>query len=153
MYLVASFEYSDNLELAIAKIKEIGVTANNIFAIPLDLRDGTKEIIDTLDRSDHASYLDVVAVLGTTGMLLGSIYGFVLEWGPIIWGLLGLVIGSCTGLLFGLLRTKNKNRSIEAKKTEVFLLIKCTRQELQNIKNILWNHSALGVADFEKQTI
>ena len=150
MYLVASFEYSDNLEIAIANIKEIGMTADNIFAIPLDLRDGTKELIDTLDRSDHASYLDVVAVLGSFGMLLGSIYGFVLEWGPFIWGLLGFVVGAGIGLIIGLLRTKNKNKSIEAKKTEVFLLIKCTRIEMPSIKKILWSHSTLGVADFEK---
>jgi len=42
-------------------------------------------VLDT--TADGISLFDGAAVLGAVFMELGVIYGFVLKWGPIAWGL------------------------------------------------------------------
>ena len=82
MYIIASFEQSIFLELAISALEQRGIQKNQILAVPLDKRTEPRKLLDTIHRADGYSLFDVAAVLGTCGMLLGAIYGMVLNWGP-----------------------------------------------------------------------
>lgn len=99
MYLVASFHYCMHTELAIAKVEELGVPREQIFAVPLEKRGETRHIFDTIHHADGVSLFDGGAILGSACMVLGVIYGFILAWGPIIWGLIGLAGGFLVGFL------------------------------------------------------
>lgn len=50
-------------------------------------------VMDTIHRADGISLFDGAEVSGAILMTLGVVYGFVLKWGPIIWGLIGLLAG------------------------------------------------------------
>jgi len=145
MHVVASFEYSTELELAIQKLHEAGVNEENIIAIPLDKSVDKPQLFDTIHHSDGKSILDVGLIFGCIFMLLGSIYGFILQWGPVIWGLIGLIFGLTIGILLKLLIIKNEGKMTNKKCTEVFLAVRCKESQLETIKSILFKHYALGI--------
>jgi hypothetical protein len=147
LYIIASFDYSPALEIAITELMEKDIPQGNILALPLDKQTEVPRLFDSIHYADGTSLVDVAGILGCIFMLLGSIYGFILEWGPIIWGLIGLVAGLVSGFFIKWLYIKNKyKRSLNKSKTEVFLIV-YTKEEakVQNIKDILWQHNAQGL--------
>jgi hypothetical protein len=155
MYIVASFEQSIFLELAISALEQTGITGDQILAVPLDKRTEPRQLFDTLHRADGFSLFDLSAILGTCGMLLGAIYGMVLKWGPILWGLIGLTLGLAIGFLIRLafVRKKTQRETKRNATAEVFLLIRCNAAQFQMVENILWDNIALGVAKVDTQDL
>ena len=84
-------------------------------------------------------------------MLLGSIYGFILAWGPIWWGLIGLLSGAVIGFAIKLSVTKKyaNNRVKGNIMSEVVLIIECKEHELEIVSSLLWNNHALGVSKLD----
>ena len=148
MYLVASFHYCLHTEIAIAKVEELGINKEQIYAVPLEIRGETRHIFDTIHHADGVSMFDGGAILGTACMVLGVIYGFVLAWGPIIWGLLGLAGGFLAGFLLDMSFTKLKHSKERRndKDGELFLMVHCDPHQVEQVKKTLWDHLALGVA-------
>ncbi|WP_143425229.1 hypothetical protein [Geobacillus sp. FJAT-46040] len=94
MIVIATFESHLFVELAISALQE-----KEIFAVPLNRSAEPPRLLDTLHHANGFSFLDLAAILGTCLMLLGAIYGYVLAWGPIIWGIIGAVSGIGIGIL------------------------------------------------------
>jgi hypothetical protein len=148
VFIVASFDYSLYTELAISELLEKGLKKEQILALPMELRGERLEIMDTIHHSDGVSITDGGAILATASMTLGVIYGFILEWGPIIWGLIGLAAGFLLGCLIDFFWSKmrhSKNRH-QGSKTELIIMIDCREEQADMVKKTLWNHLALGVA-------
>ena len=152
MYIISSFVYSANLELAISEIEQKGIARERIFAAPLDKRVEKRKILDTINQSDGKSLSDLIAVLGTIFMLFGAIYGFILEWGPILWALIGLVGGAVLGFLIDLMFQKNHGNGKKTgnNKTEVILIVNCEQKQAEMVENALWDNMALGVTSWNK---
>ncbi|MEK3883211.1 hypothetical protein [Paenibacillus sp. PL2-23] len=143
--VIATFENSVFLELAISALEQQDIPRMHIFAAPLDKRNEPRRLFDTIHSADGYSMFDSAAILGTIFMLLGAIYGYVLAWGPIIWGIIGAVFGIGSGLLLKLrlvMRDKRGNRKITS---EVVLMIRCEDSQWQSIQGLLWEHQALGL--------
>ncbi|MGE5395984.1 MAG: hypothetical protein ACM3MK_00455 [Chitinophagales bacterium] len=154
MFVAASFEYNLHLELAISELENKGIRRESIAAVLMDSRVEERKILDTIHRADGISSFDAASLLGTFGLLLGAIYGFVLSWGPIIWGLIGLIIGAILGLLLDLFGTKlfgikrkaeGRSNTAKGKAPQVFLIIECEDDQAKSVKDILWDNLALGV--------
>ncbi|HEX7055954.1 MAG TPA: hypothetical protein VF260_01990 [Bacilli bacterium] len=150
MYVIATFEQNLYFELAITALEQKGISKASLLAVPLDKRKEPKKMFDSIHRADGFSMLDLAAILGTCGMLLGSIYGFVLAWGPIIWGIIGAVSGLLAGfaIKFLILKKRNDgiNRGPDAITAEIVLLIRCQEQQWETIEKILWDNMALGLS-------
>lgn len=86
-------------------------------------------------------------ILGISFSLFGAIYGFIWEWGPIIWGGLAFLIGIFTGFLidFILFKIHNKSKRKDSL-TEVIVMIHCDKTKEDDIVNIFWEQGAFGVA-------
>ncbi|MFB5191376.1 hypothetical protein [Alicyclobacillus fastidiosus] len=153
MYVVGSFEHSLFVELVISEIEEAGVSQEQILAIPLDKRNEKPKLFDTAQYADGKSFLDLALVLGTIGMLLGAIYGFVLPLGPIIWALFGLVTGAWIGFIVKFIvirRQANKQlQTGRGKTTEVVIMVNCPENRVKEIQHILWAHHAQAVGSLE----
>lgn len=152
MYVIASFEQSSILELAITDLELKGIKQDSIFAIPLVPKLGQTTIFDSIHRSDGVSLFDAPALLGTFTSVLGATYGYVLKWGPIIWGLIGLALGILLGFLIELVINKGKLYRKKLKnlpKTEVVLMINCSENQADMIEVTLFNHFAIGVAKID----
>jgi len=150
MYIISTFDYSVNLEVAIASIQMKGVEKENIFAVPVDKENEKLNLMDTIHHSDSVSLLDLGAILGAVFMLFGSIYGFVLKWGPVWWGVIGLAFGVGVGILIKLvLLKKYSNRRKSEKESEVILIIECKEILVEMVVDTLWSNHALGVSKLD----
>ncbi|MEQ8174664.1 MAG: hypothetical protein ABRQ26_06280 [Syntrophomonadaceae bacterium] len=148
MLVVASFDYCIHTELAISELVEKGVDKEHVLAVPLEVRGETRELLDSIHHSDGVSMIDGGFLVGTTCMTMGVIYGFNLDWGPIIWGLIALLGGVMVGCLFDYLlgsKRHSRNRSRGASGPLVFL-IECRADQTEIVKKVLWGHKALGVS-------
>lgn len=153
MYVVASFQYCLHTEIAIARVEDLGILKEHILAVPLEIKGETRHIFDTIHHADGISMFDGGAILGSLCMVIGVIYGFVLTWGPIIWGLIGLGTGFGAGFLLDLLLSQSrhsKGRRTE-KDGELFLMVHCKEHQVEQVKDALWEHLALGVAVLPEQ--
>ncbi len=147
MHVIATFEHSIYLEKAITAIQMKGIEKEDILAVSMDKRGEERKLFDTMHQSDGLSLIDLAAILGTILMLLGTIYGFMLKFGPIFWGLVGLIIGGTLGLIIKLITVKKDSGRQEHKKaSEVVLIIECTEDKLDMVKDTFWAHHALGVS-------
>ena len=147
MHIISSFEHSAFLELAINHLQEKGIEKEDIVAVPLQNMKDQPKLFDTIHRSDGESLLDLAAVLGTVFSVLGASFGFVLTWGPIIWGLLGLAFGAIIGFMIDYLLTKKHKKSKTSLHTEVILIVNCKENEYETVKRILFENRALGVGE------
>lgn len=150
MYIISTFDYSVNLELALTSIQMKGVEKENIFVVPVDKANEEINLFDSIHHSDSVSLLDLASVLGAIFMLFGSIYGFVLKWGPVWWGIIGLVFGFSIGFLIKLILLKKySNRKKSKKESEVVIIIECKETLVEMVKDILWSNHALGVSKLD----
>lgn len=142
--IIATFEHSPFLEIAIHDIEKLGVPPQDIIALPLENFDSTTFIIDSIHRADGSSVLDGAMMSSTIFMVLGTIYGFVLYWGPIIWGLIGLVGGFFLGLAVELALNKKKLKAFANRKSEVVLQAVCKASLKEQIIAVLKSRKASG---------
>ena len=147
MHIISSFEHSAFLELAINHLQEKGIEKENIVAVPLQNMKDQPKVFDTIHRSDGESLLDLAAVMGTVFSVLGASFGFVLTWGPIIWGILGLAFGAIIGFMIDYLLTKKRIKRKTTLHTEVILIVNCKENEYDTVKRILFENRALGVGE------
>lgn len=144
MYILATFESSNFIELAISKLQNFGITKEQILAAPLDKPAEARQLFDSIHRSDGHSLFDAAAILGTCGMLLGAIYGYVLYWGPIIWGIIGAVSGLLVGFFIKLAMTKKSKNGVK-KTSEIILMIHCEESQKEIIEIVLLENFVLGM--------
>ncbi|RID89512.1 hypothetical protein D1953_00965 [Peribacillus asahii] len=148
MQIFATFEHSTYLELAISELEEKGI--KNILAVPLNNRKEERKLFDTLHQSDGVSLISKGSILAFLFSTIGITKGFVLEWGPIIWGLIGAGSGFLIGFLIDLFIKKvikRKQRLLRGKNSEVILIVECEEHQKEHVENILWKQLALGVAE------
>ena len=146
MLVITTFENSLFIELAISSLEQKGIPKEQIFAVPLKKKTEPKQLFDTIHRADGFSMFDSAAILGTCLMLLGAIYGYVLKWGPIIWGIIGAVTGLLAGFLIKLWMVKKRSGGNKQITSEIVLMIRCEDYQWEAVEKILWEHTALGVA-------
>ncbi|TCP22687.1 hypothetical protein EV207_13429 [Scopulibacillus darangshiensis] len=148
MHVVSSFDHTIYLELVITALEEKGIEKDNILAIPLNKRTKERKLFDTIHKSDGVSVFDLGAALAVVFTVFGSSYGFIAEWGPILWGLIGAGFGFTVGFIIDILinKAKKKHEIKKGKSTEVFVVVSCNdANQVEIVERLLWEHFALGV--------
>ncbi|WHY00504.1 hypothetical protein [Neobacillus sp. DY30] len=145
MFVIATFENSLYIELAITALEEQGISKEMILAAPLDKRKAPRNLFDTIHNSDGFSLFDGPAILGTCLMLLGAIYGYELKWGPILWGIIGAVSGLLLGFLIKILILRKNKWGSKNISSEIVLMVRCEENKWEMVEKILWDHLALGL--------
>lgn len=149
MYIMATFDHSVYLELALTYLEKENIPKENILAVPLDSRKEKINLFDTLHRSDGVSLFDIATALATAFAVIGASVGFHLELGPIIWGIIGAIGGFVLGFIIKLLIQKLKQKKqlkMKSRSTELILIIHCNKNQVEVVEELLWEHLAFGVA-------
>lgn len=150
--IVGTFDYSQFVELAITELEEKGIDKEKIVAVPLVQKDQNFGILDTIHRADGVSIFDTASVFATTGMTLGVIYGFIWTWGPIIWGLIGLIGGAAMGFAADYFLTKRKITTGRKEKVpEIVLLVDCEISQKDWVEEVLRNNTAFGIGKVQEK--
>lgn len=143
LHFISSFQHSAYLELALSDLEQEGIPKDNIFVAPLGKRSSNVTNMKKAHQ-EGASQYELAFIFGTVCMLLGEIYGFILAWGPIIWGLIGLAIGAILGIVTSMIVQKAAWKK-KFTKTEVVLIVECDMNQSKDVERLLWQHKALGV--------
>ncbi len=150
MYIISTFKHSIKLEQAICAIECKGIAREDILAVPLDKRDEKQKLFDSMHQSDGLSILDVPFILGSFLALMGAIYGFNFYLGPLLWGIIGFIAGAGLGLVIKLsINRKYQRYRSEQQNPEVVLIVECQDNQTEWIKDLLWQHDAMGVRKLE----
>jgi hypothetical protein len=147
MQIFATFEHSVQIELAITNLEKMGIS--DIYAVPLDNGPEDIKLFDTIHRSDGTSLSNTGLVLAVFCSVIMACRGFMLEWGPIFWGIIGAVFGFIFGFIINLFFykvRKKKRKWVKGKNSEVIMIIDCKEDEASKVERVLWEHLALGVA-------
>lgn len=147
MYITASFEHSIMLELVISELAQKGISQEQVCAIPMNVPQQEKIMLDTIQRADGLSMMDLATFSGTVLMLFGVMWGFCWTWGPIIWGTIGLFIGGTLGfaIKYVYYRFWVKGQPSKGKNAEVMLIVACQKSEGEMVEQLLSRHLALTV--------
>ncbi|MEN1967148.1 hypothetical protein WMZ97_03620 [Lentibacillus sp. N15] len=149
MQIIATFDSTIYLEIAIKQIEKRGIHQDNIFAVPLNNREESRDLFDSIHRADGVSLIDMGMALATAFSVVGISIGLRLAWGPILWGLItalfGFVLGFIIKLIILLMSHKNE-RQLKRKHAEIVLIVECDERFAAELEEILWNHLAFGVA-------
>ncbi len=149
MQILATFEYSTFLEIAITELETKGITS--IYALPLDLRKKEPRLLDTIHRADGMSFIDKGMIFAFLLSTVGASKGFVWPGGPVIWGIagatLGFIIGiTLSGVMYLIKKNKKQLQIKKGNKSEVILIVTCEDDQASVVEDILWDHKALGMA-------
>ncbi|GIQ67507.1 hypothetical protein DUZ99_12435 [Xylanibacillus composti] len=149
MHIIATFENSLFLELMLTAMEQHGIGKQHILALPMDKPKAPRQLFDTIHHADGVTFVDLAAVLGTVFMLLGAIYGYLLRWGPILWGVIGAVSGMLLGFTIKYLRIRKKGAPRTAScGADVVVLVRCEPEQQAAIEQLMWEHHALGVSRY-----
>lgn len=153
MYVIATFKQSNILELCITELEEKGIHRSRILAVPMVKRKANQQLFDSIYRADGISLFDGMAAMGTVFMTLGTIYGYVWTGGPILWGLIGLLVGGILGFVLDLFIGKKRIHKVNSgdRGADVVLMIHCEENQVPMIEKVLWDHLALGVATVDRK--
>lgn len=144
VHLISTFQHNAYLELALSDLEQEGIPKDKLFVAPLDKNSPKSPDVDRVHK-ESASRYELAFILATIFMLLGSIYGFIWIWGPIIWALIGFVFGGILGIAITFFVRKNKWFKRDAQ-MEVVVIVECEKHQLEAAERILWRHKSLGVA-------
>ncbi|MCI3927072.1 hypothetical protein MO973_43560 [Paenibacillus sp. TRM 82003] len=143
----ATFVHSDYLELAISKLEEHDV--RGIYAVPLKQRFDDMKLMDTIHGTDGTSLVDLGLILAMMFGTIGVSRGYVLEWGPVFWGLIGSAGGFAVGFLIDLIVNairRKRTWKVPKKPSDVILIVQCHSDQASLVEQTLWEHRAIGVA-------
>ena len=153
MQIIASFNHSTYIEMAIVKLEEKGM--EDLYAIPLESRQKETRLFDSIHYSDGHSLLNKGMFLAVIFSVITTSRGFVLDWGPIYWGLIGAGSGLVLGFLIDLSLVKFKERkqtlADHPQPSEIILIINCGDKDEEWVTRVLWEHHALGIATVGKE--
>ncbi|MED4040297.1 hypothetical protein [Niallia taxi] len=143
MTVISLFEHSLKLELAISELENNHIGRECILAKPIFLEQTEYSFIDPYNNNGMNLFL--VSCLTMIMMLLGTIYGFVLYLGPIIWGLIGMIAGALVGIFLDLSIKKSKRKKPARSPAEVLLIINCEEDKANMVEMILKKYQTLGI--------
>ncbi|MGD6817512.1 hypothetical protein ACQCVE_10650 [Metabacillus sp. 113a] len=150
-YLFSTFTYSTSIELLVTELEKSGVASEQILAVPLERYDDNQSVFDTDFSDDGKSLLDLAGVFGAIFMLLGVIYGLVFYWGPVIWGLMGLVFGLAFGFSIEFFyKKKGASKRMGKAEKEFVIIIHIEDFLAEQAVNIMNSHGAKGIGRIER---
>lgn len=149
MLMIGIFEQSIELEQALAELEKNLISIEDILVVFME-KDMNANIYG--EHSPHA--FEIGISVGTGGAVIGASSGFVLTWGPILWGLIGAFTGFFVGIGSYFIVKKLRSQSKRTKnKCEVTVIIQCTKEQTENVNKILWKYKALSVGNVEKPSM
>jgi len=143
MLIFGAFEYSLELEEALGELERSGIKRKDILAIPMDTYLGSSK--DSINEAHdfYSKAFEVGAACATGCSVIGTSIGFILNWGPIIWGLIAAAIGLVVGWGLYFLFHRKAHRSFPKRIPEVIIVVKCSKEQSDLVMEIMGQYDVL----------
>jgi hypothetical protein len=144
MLIVGTFQHSIELEQALALLEIRGVPWKRILVIAMDSvqHDPPEHLPVSRDRNSRRIELSIACA--TALSVIGASIGFILKWGPVIWGLISCVIGYIIGFgLYSLFMKNGNQHRVPKNLPEITVMVQCQKKDSAQVRDILWRYQAL----------
>jgi hypothetical protein len=149
MIVIGAFEQSLELDLLLASLENNSIARKYIIVVPMDIDPKNPFQLNNKKRDICYKGIEVGMAFATGCSVIGASMGFILAWGPIIWGLLDAGIGFVFG--FGIYLLKNKYtryRHLPNRLPEVAVIVQCQGEQTKLTIDMMWKHCALSVGKY-----
>lgn len=145
MLVIGTFEHSIELEQVLAKLEQTGIPRNRIMVVPMDIF--PQPPLHFMNRMPdlYTKGMEVGMACATASTIIGISVGFILEWGPIIWGPLAAVIGFAVAFGGYLLIHRGSYRRLPGQLPEITAIVQCPEDKITVVMKTMWEYSALTV--------
>lgn len=156
MLIMATFDHSLELEKALLLLEREGIERRGIMVVPLDtpgqdLNVRSEPLPDWKQRA-----FEVGMALGTACSVVGICVGYVLVWGPLLWGLIAAISGFCTGYgVYAVAHRKQWGTQVSGIRPEAAVIVRVEPDGAAMVRQVLWQHKALSmgiIPDQERQS-
>lgn len=155
MLIMATFDYSMELEQALLILEREGIERRGIMVVPLDPQTEHRSSLTEPPVSWTQRSFEAGIAVGTACSVLGISHGFIRAWGPLIWGLIMAFCGFGLGFgVYALLYFKLWRRRRESgKHPEAAVIVRGGPDNEKWIREILWSHNALSIGVIPSQPL
>lgn len=146
MLIMATFNYTLELEQALLILEREGIDRRGIMIVPMDSQGGNMGIAREPDSDWQQNSVGTGVAVGTAFAVIGICRGFILEWGPLIWGLISAGSGFAVGFgLYALLHFKVWKRGVAVRGPEAAVIVRVGEENERLVRQVLWRHRALSI--------
>jgi hypothetical protein len=145
MLIIGTFKHSIELEQVLTVLEQIGIPREHIMVVPM----GTypQPPLHYMNKLPdlYAKGMEVGMACATASTIVGTSIGFILEWGPIFWGLLASVIGFSIAFGSYLLINRGAHRRLPKRLPEITVIVQCPPERIVQIMEAMWQYGVLTV--------
>ena len=146
MLVFGTFEHSIELELFLTTLeKHDGISRDHILVVPMDTDPKPHIQLISKSRDLYSKGFEVGMAAATASSVVGTSVGFILQWGPIVWGLLSALIGFTIGFGIYFLAKKSSYRKLPNRLPEITVIVQCDEEKSRIVMENMWKHRVLTV--------
>jgi len=148
MLIISTFEHSIEVEQALAVLEELGIERSSMMAVMMDNHDERIDKDATHQPNRITLAFEVGMACATALSVIGISVGFILKWGPIIWGVISAICGYLIGYWITRSMQSGYFKQMIRKKgrlPELAVIIQCQEIRFHEVQRILWEYRALSV--------
>jgi len=149
MLVIGTFPNDTRVMQALHALENSGIGKDRLLVVPMDhspdSANSHREIGNPI--SGHTS-VEFGLACATGVSVIGISRGFMLAWGPILWGLISAVSGFVFG--YGVHKWWESRRLSlmrRKKSSDIHVLVECESAKRKLIVSVLWKHDALAVGE------
>ncbi|MEF2968687.1 hypothetical protein V3851_23070 [Paenibacillus sp. M1] len=151
MIIVGTFRYSLELEQALSDLETLGINRDQLLVVCMDSDAGDFLSLKQRAAGSNSNGIEIGLACATALSVIGSSVGFILSWGPVIWGLITAFIGF--GLGFGINAVFRKyGRQRTRNNPEITVIVQCKTDNFEHVQKVMWSNHALTVGHAHAST-
>ncbi len=151
MIVIGTFRHSIELEQALAALELRGIPRDRLLVVMMD--DSESEIpyrLTNKSKDFHVEGTEIGISSATFLSVIGASVGFILKWGPVIWGIIAAVIGFGIGFAISYARyriqmSKGLARQNRHNYPDVTVIVQCRNDDFPFVRDVMWKYRALTV--------
>ncbi|CAG7641868.1 hypothetical protein PAECIP111802_02788 [Paenibacillus allorhizosphaerae] len=155
MLIIGTFEHSIEVEEALSVLEKSGVPRKSIMTVVMDKSSRLSDV--TATRYPHKKTLafEIGMATATAFSVIGISFGFVLKWGPILWGIISALLGFTlgTGITRWIQRhyLRNENPG-KGPLPELVVIIRCTEASFHELRLVLLQYRVLSIGRIDENS-
>ncbi len=145
MLVIGIFSNDMCVARALLDMENAGIGKDRLLVVPMDASEKEANA-GTFDPIAGLSSVEVGIAVATACAVVCISRGFVMAWGPIVWGVIGAAGGFAIGFSIHQSIMKRKRTVFRKdRKSELTVIVECEERERQKVLDALWNNNAMSV--------
>ncbi|WP_284645504.1 hypothetical protein [Paenibacillus silviterrae] len=150
MNIFATFEHSIEVEIALTELENQWIPREQILVVFME-NEPSPAHLQARKKTMASNAFEVGMACATGSAVIGASFGFILSWGPIIWGLIATIFGFSAGFfLFYFLKKKGIRPYQRTNGPAILVIVQCTENLVGQVTDLMWQYKALTVGQAEE---